>query len=225
MNSMVMNEHIKELAAVGSTHVRFKHFYPFLGYVVPTVLITYMIAVPRSCFAGINAQTIGFAVAMIAAGLAYWLGVRLALRGGTALRLRHYIPLIIFLILTIAIGYGFVIRGSCIAGLNEHSVGFGVSLFFASIVYAQGVRKALPGWESEHASRAIAKPMRIRHFYPLVGFVVPTLIIGYGVVIPRSGIAATSKPGVGFGMALLGAAAAYLQGVRLALREDRTGPT
>jgi len=222
---MAMNEHVNESATLRSTHAQFKHFYPFLGYVVPTVLITYAIAVPSSCFAGINAQTIGFAVVMIGAGLAYWLGVRLALRGGPVLRLRHYIPLITFLVLTVVIGYGFVIRGSCIAGVNEHSVGFGVTLLFAGITYTQGVRRALPGWASEHASRASAKPMKIRHFYPLFGFVVPTLIIGYGVVIPRSGIAATSEPGLGFGMALLGAAAAYWQGVRLALREDRTGPT
>jgi hypothetical protein len=28
--------------------------------------------------------------------------------------------------------------------------------------------------------------MKLRYFYPLVGFVLPTLAIGYGLVIPRS---------------------------------------
>jgi hypothetical protein len=28
--------------------------------------------------------------------------------------------------------------------------------------------------------------MKVRHFYPLLGFAVPSLIIGYGFVIPRS---------------------------------------
>ena len=31
--------------------------------------------------------------------------------------------------------------------------------------------------------------MKPRHYVPLVGFVVPTVLIGYGVVIPRSCIA------------------------------------
>jgi len=28
--------------------------------------------------------------------------------------------------------------------------------------------------------------MKLRYLYPLLGFVAPTLLIGYGVVIPRS---------------------------------------
>lgn len=31
--------------------------------------------------------------------------------------------------------------------------------------------------------------MKLNYFYPLVGFVLPTLAIGYGLVIPRSCIA------------------------------------
>lgn len=27
--------------------------------------------------------------------------------------------------------------------------------------------------------------MRLRHFYPLIGFVVPTVVIGYSFVIPQ----------------------------------------
>ena len=35
--------------------------------------------------------------------------------------------------------------------------------------------------------------LRLRHFTPLAGFVVPTVLIGYGVVIPRSCIAGIQR--------------------------------
>ncbi|MCI0724613.1 MAG: class I SAM-dependent methyltransferase [Acidobacteria bacterium] len=60
--------------------------------------------------------------------------------------------------------------------------------------------------------------MTVRHFYPLLGFLIPTVIMGYGVVIPRSCIAGLNESSVGFGMSLLGACLAYWQGVRAALR-------
>jgi hypothetical protein len=219
---MPISEHADKTNIACSTCLRPRHFYPFLGYLLPTVLITYGVAVPRSCLAGVNSQTIGFGVAMFAAAVAYWLGIRLALRGGIGLGVRHFIPLIAFLVLALVIGYGFIIPGSCIAGINENSVGFGISLFFAAVVYVQGVRQALP--PSTDGATVRVKPMRVRHFYPLLGFLVPTLIIGYGVVIPRSGIAPASDASIGFGMALFGACVVYWQGVRLALREDGSGP-
>ena len=40
--------------------------------------------------------------------------------------------------------------------------------------------------------------MNIRHYLPPVGFVVPTVIIGYGFVIPRSCIAAVNELTMGF---------------------------
>ena len=61
---------------------------------------------------------------------------------------------------------------------------------------------------------------RVKHFYPLVGFLIPTIVIGYGFVIPRSPIAGINQFTIGFGSALLGATIAYWQGVRLALRRD-----
>lgn len=213
---MPITEHNDKPGIACSNWLRLKHFYPFLGYLLPTVLITYGVAVPRSCLRGVNAQTLGFGAAMIAAGIAYWQGVRLALRGGVGLRLIHWIPLITFLVLATVIGYGFIIPGSCIAGVNENSVGFGISLLFAGVAYAQGIRKA----SAQGGTTVCSKPMRVRHFYPLLGFVLPTLLIGYGVVIPRSGIPAASEASLGFGMALLGASAAYWQGIRFALRED-----
>ena len=66
--------------------------------------------------------------------------------------------------------------------------------------------------------------MRFKHFYPLLGFLIPTAVIGYGVVIPRSPIAGVNELTIGFGSALLGAAIAYWQGIRAALREETKQP-
>ncbi len=57
---------------------------------------------------------------------------------------------------------------------------------------------------------------------PLVGFVVPTVLIGYGVVIPRSCIAGVNELTIGFATTIAGACATYVMGVRSALR-DRQG--
>jgi hypothetical protein len=62
--------------------------------------------------------------------------------------------------------------------------------------------------------------MRFKHFYPLLAFLIPTVLIGYGVVIPRSPIAGLNGLTIGFGSALLGAAIAYWQGIRGALRRE-----
>jgi hypothetical protein len=59
-----------------------------------------------------------------------------------------------------------------------------------------------------------------KHFYPLLAFLIPTALIGYGVVIPRSPIAGVNGLTIGFGSALLGAAIAYWQGIRMALRRE-----
>jgi len=60
--------------------------------------------------------------------------------------------------------------------------------------------------------------LRPRHVMPLVGFVVPTVVIGYYVVIPASCIAGVNALTIGFGTTIIGAAVAYLVGVRAALR-------
>jgi hypothetical protein len=62
--------------------------------------------------------------------------------------------------------------------------------------------------------------MRFRHFYPLMGFLIPTIVIGYGFVIRRSPITGINQFTIGFGSALLGATIAYWQRVRFALRRD-----
>jgi hypothetical protein len=61
--------------------------------------------------------------------------------------------------------------------------------------------------------------VKSRHFLPLLGFVLPTLAIGYGIVILRSCIAGINAQSVGFGSTVLGGLS-YLTGIRLA-SEDR----
>ena len=60
--------------------------------------------------------------------------------------------------------------------------------------------------------------MKPRHLMPLIGFVVPTVIIGYGFVIPHSCIAGVNELTIGFGTTIAGACATYLVGIRAALR-------
>jgi hypothetical protein len=60
--------------------------------------------------------------------------------------------------------------------------------------------------------------MKLTHFVPLILFVVPSLIIGYGFVLPRHGVAPLSELSIGFAGTVLGAAITYLVGVRRALR-------
>lgn len=60
--------------------------------------------------------------------------------------------------------------------------------------------------------------MNLRHFVPLIAFAIPTLMIGYGIVIPRSCIAGFNELSVGFGTTVLGACFAYLAGIRVALK-------
>ena len=58
---------------------------------------------------------------------------------------------------------------------------------------------------------------------PLAGFVVPTLVIGYGVVIPRSCIAGWNELSVGFAATIAGACLTYVAGLRLARSGKRDG--
>ncbi len=71
-------------------------------------------------------------------------------------RVRFFLPLAAFLVPTAIVGFGFVIPRSCIAGVNEQSVGFALSLVGASIAYWQGVRFALHRCEEKDRSRDAA---------------------------------------------------------------------
>jgi hypothetical protein len=55
----------------------------------------------------------------------------------------------------------------------------------------------------------------IGRYLPLVGHVIPTLAVGYGLVIPRSCIAGWNALTVGFGVSVLGTCVAYVLGQRL----------
>jgi hypothetical protein len=63
--------------------------------------------------------------------------------------------------------------------------------------------------------------MRLSLAWPLIGFVIPTLIVGFGIVIPRSCIAGINELTVGFGATVVGASLTYGIGLRLARREER----
>jgi hypothetical protein len=57
---------------------------------------------------------------------------------------RHFVPLIGFILPTVIIGYGFVIPRSCIAGVNELTIGYTLTLVGACVTYGVGIRAALP---------------------------------------------------------------------------------
>ena len=63
--------------------------------------------------------------------------------------------------------------------------------------------------------------MKSRYYLPLVGFVVPTLVIGYGFVIPRSCIAGVNELTIGFATTVVGACVTYLAGIRAVLKDQR----
>jgi hypothetical protein len=54
---------------------------PLLWFVVPTVVIAYGVVIPKSCIAGLNELTVGFATTVLGACLTYFAGVRAALKG------------------------------------------------------------------------------------------------------------------------------------------------
>lgn len=53
---------------------------------------------------------------------------------------RYSLPLLLFVLPTVVIGFGFVIPSSCIAGVNELTLGFGSSILRACLTYWAGVR-------------------------------------------------------------------------------------
>jgi SAM-dependent methyltransferase len=61
---------------------------------------------------------------------------------------------------------------------------------------------------------------KARYYVPLLGFVIPTLVIGYGFVIPLSCIAGVNELSVGFGSTVMGAVVTYFAGIRTATRPD-----
>jgi hypothetical protein len=60
--------------------MKLNYLSPLVGFVIPTLLIGYGFVIPKSCIAGINDLTIGFATTVIGACLTYWMGVRTVIR-------------------------------------------------------------------------------------------------------------------------------------------------
>jgi len=63
--------------------------------------------------------------------------------------------------------------------------------------------------------------MKARYYVPLAGFVIPTVVIGYGIVIPRSCIAGIDELTIGFATTVIGACITYIAGVRAVLKDQR----
>jgi len=61
-----------------STHDKVRPYVPLIGFVIPTVVIAYGFVIPRSCIAGVNELTIGFATTIVGAVLTYIAGQRAA---------------------------------------------------------------------------------------------------------------------------------------------------
>jgi len=59
--------------------MKIRYFLPLIGFVVPTILIGFGLVIPRSCIAGFNDLTVGFACTVAGASLTYWLGMRTVL--------------------------------------------------------------------------------------------------------------------------------------------------
>lgn len=56
-----------------------KHLLPLIGFVLPTIAIGFGVVIPRSCIAGVNELTVGFASTIVGACITYFVGVRMAL--------------------------------------------------------------------------------------------------------------------------------------------------
>jgi hypothetical protein len=59
------------------------------------------------------------------------------------MKLRYLLPLVMFAVPTVVIGYGFAIPNSPIAGLNELTVGFGMTVFGACLTYLAGIQMVI----------------------------------------------------------------------------------
>lgn len=61
--------------------------------------------------------------------------------------------------------------------------------------------------------------MKFKYLVPLLAFVAPTLVIGYGFVIPNSPIAGVNELTVGFGTTVLGACLTDFAGIHLVMND------
>ena len=61
--------------------------WPLIASVIPALAIGFGLVIPRSCIAGVNELTVGFAVTIAGACLTYWLGIGAARRTEGSCRL------------------------------------------------------------------------------------------------------------------------------------------
>ena len=61
--------------------------------------------------------------------------------------------------------------------------------------------------------------MKFKYLIPLLACVAPTLVIGYGFVIPNSPIAGVNELTVGFATTVLGACLTYFAGIHLVMND------
>ena len=66
---------------IGARRSRWMLYLPLVTFVVPTVIIGFGVLIPRSCIAGFNELTLGFATTVFFACVTYIVGVRAALKG------------------------------------------------------------------------------------------------------------------------------------------------
>lgn len=64
--------------------MRYSLLWPLAGFVIPTLAIGFGWVIPGSCIAGFNDLTMGFTATVIGACVAYYFGLRAALRGEVA---------------------------------------------------------------------------------------------------------------------------------------------
>lgn len=60
---------------------------------------------------------------------------------------------------------------------------------------------------------------RLRLAWPLIGFVVPSVVIGYGFVLPGAGYGGINELSIGFAATIVGACVTYVVGVRMARKK------
>ena len=61
-----------------------------------------------------------------------------------------------------------------------------------------------------------SRSIRLKDMLPLTGFLLPTAVITYGIVIPRSCAAGVNELTISIGTTLIGAAVTYMLGIRAA---------
>jgi hypothetical protein len=75
---------------------------------------------------------------------------------------RYLFPLFEFMLPTVGIGYGFVIPRSCIAGINDLTIGFTVTLISACFTYWIGLRNVLRDVQSSESDSNGPAELRVR---------------------------------------------------------------